>query len=111
MVYKRAITLVLGLVLCGAMGSCIGRDPPSITSRNPDQLIPAIKAGVAAKDRQIIPYLVQDLRSDDSAVRFYAIDGLRRLTGQDLGYVYYAEEDDRKAAAGRWDRWLSENEQ
>jgi hypothetical protein len=103
--------LLLGIALCGAMGSCIAPDPPSITSDNPDCLIPAIKIGVAHHDQRIIPYLVKDLESDDAAVRMYSIDGLSRITGQDFGYVYYADEQDRKNAIKLWDLWLSQQSQ
>lgn len=95
--------------LCGVGISCIGRDTPSIDSQDPDRLIPAIKTGVRTNNPHIIPYLVNDLDSDDSAVRFYAIDGLQRLTGQDLGYVFFDNADDRKASVERWKQWLIEH--
>lgn len=95
--------------LCGTAISCIGRDAPSIDSQDPDRLIPAIKAGVMSNNQQIIPKLVNDLESDDSAIRFYAIDGLQRLTGQDLGYVFFDDADDRKPAVQRWKEWLAEH--
>jgi len=105
---RAFLGLLAGSILCGVCVSCVGQ-PPAIASDNPDKLIPAIKAGVVAHDKRIIPYLVQDLQSNDGAIRFYAIDGLRRLTGQDLGYVYYGDADQRKAACERWQRWLAKN--
>ena len=108
----RRITLIRGVLLaslCGLGLSCIARDTPSITSNDPDCLIPAIKSSVAAGDRRVIPYLVADLSSDDSAVRFYAIDGLKRLTGQDFGYVFYACDADRQPAVQRWQQWLAKS--
>jgi hypothetical protein len=109
MIRKLNVRTSLALIVCGLSASCIGRDPPSISSPDPDRLIPAIKTGVREHDRRVIPYLVEDLESDDSAVRMYAIDGLRRLTNQDLGYVYFADDDDRKPAVGRWKQWLAEH--
>ena len=100
--------LIAAFLIGGTAVSCIGRDPPSITSCDPDRLVPAIKEGVQRNDRTIIPYLVADLESDDSAVRFYAIDGLQRMTGQDFGYVFYADPDTRKPAVERWKQWLKE---
>jgi hypothetical protein len=108
MSFRNIVSLVAGVILCGICVSCIGREPPSITSNDADCLIPAIKAGVAANDRHIIPYLVNDLSSDDGAIRLYAIEGLHRMTGQDMGFVYYADDDDRKPAFERWQKWLSE---
>jgi hypothetical protein len=109
MIRKLNVRTSLALVLCGLSASCIGRDPPLISSPEPDRLIPAIKTGVRQHDRRVIPYLVADLESDDSAVRMYAIDGLRRLTNQDLGYVFFADCDDRKPAVKRWQRWLADH--
>jgi hypothetical protein len=103
--------MLLAMVLCGLAASCVGRDPPSISSDEPDRLVPAIKIAASTGDRHAIPYLVKNLDSDDSAVRMYAIEGLRRLTGQDLGYVFYADCDVRKPAVARWKQWLSEHPQ
>jgi hypothetical protein len=108
MVRQWAPSILLSAVLCGSVTSCIGRDPPSISSNDPGRLIPAIEIGVKAKDRHIIPYLISDLESDDAAVRMYSIDGLRRMTGQDFGFVYYADVDARKPAVDRWKLYLAE---
>lgn len=70
--------------------------------------IPAIKQAVAENDKDAAAQLVQDLESDDSAVRFYAIEGLRRLTGQTFEYHYYDSEIARKPAVDQWKRWLAE---
>ena len=72
--------------------------------------VPAIKQAVAHKDLSAAPQLVKDLDNDDPAVRFYAIEGLKRLTGQTLGYVYYDDADRRRAAVMRWRRWLDESQ-
>jgi hypothetical protein len=104
---RSDFSLAVTALLCGLAVSCIGRDPPSITSSDPDRLVPAIKIGVRTKDPHIIPYLVKDLDSDDPAIRMYSIDGLQRLTGQDFGYVYFACADQRRAAVARWQEWLS----
>jgi hypothetical protein len=68
--------------------------------------IPAIKTAVSRKDRSAEPQLVSDLSSTDPAVRFYAIEALRRLTGEDLGYRYYDNETDRAPAVARWQEWM-----
>jgi hypothetical protein len=103
---KRTLRTLLLMVLCGLSVSC--RDAPSISSSNPDRLVPAIKIAVRTGDRSAIPFMVRDLESDDSAVRMYAIDGLHRLTGQDFGYVYFADDSLRKPAVERWQRWLAQ---
>ena len=64
------------------------------------------------KDRSAVPQLVRDLDSDDPAVRFYTIQALRELTGQDFGYDYTDDdEEERKPAIGQWRAWLSEQQQ
>jgi hypothetical protein len=105
---RRLIRKTLWPVLLGGLAaSCARHETPSLESSNPDALIPAIKSSVAAGDRRAIPYLVGDLDNEDSAVRMYAIDGLVRLTGQDLGYEYYLDAAHRGPAVERWKQWLS----
>ena len=54
------------------------------------------------------PQLIRDLDSDDPAVRFYAIEGLQRLTGQTFDYHYYDDEIDRHPAMLKWRQWLKD---
>ncbi len=75
---------------------------------DPSGKIPAIKRAVREKDRRSIQQLVKDLASDDPAVRFYAIEGLQRLTGETFNYRYYDDEDSRQPALLRWHKWLAE---
>ena len=60
---------------------------------------PAIKDAVGDHQKTAVPQLVNDLDDDDAAVRFYAIEGLRRLTGQTFDYHYF---DDLPGRAPRW---------
>ena len=80
---------------------------PVRSVRNPDPLgsVPAIEDAVARHDLRIVPRLVTDLEDSDPAIRFYAIQGLRRLTGQDFGYHYYLEEPARRPAVQLWKDW------
>lgn len=74
--------------------------------RDASYKVPAIKSAVAQDDESAIPYLVKDLNNDDSAVRFYAIEGLKRLTDETFGYVYYQDVDARAPAVQKWNAWL-----
>lgn len=78
----------------------------TVRDDDPGLKIPAIKASVASRDLSVVAQLVKDLESDDPAVRFYAINGLQRLTGQSFGYQYYAGEDQRQPAIQKWKAWL-----
>ena len=82
--------------------------PKTPGSRNLAVKVPAIKDAVAHKDMSAAPQLVSDLDSDDPAVRFYAIEGLERLTGQTFGYVYYDDRDTRRPAVMKWRKWLDD---
>ena len=50
--------------------------------------------------------MVANLNDDDPAVRFYSIEGLKRLTGDDFGYRYYEDADERAAAVAKWNQWV-----
>jgi len=90
------------------MSGCTAPKPPSVvTDDDPSVKIPAITAAVQKKDLGAAKQLVADLDSDDSAVRFYAIQGLSRLTGQTFEYNYYDDELARQPAVQRWQQWLA----
>lgn len=93
----------LGLLMAGGCG----HGPRSINDADPSDKIPAIELAVQRHDLRAAPQLVKGLESDDSAVRFYSIDALQRLTGQGLGYRYYEDADARKPAVERWKAWLA----
>jgi len=99
---NRKWTIAGWLVLAAA--GC-GHGPRHVTDEDPGDKIPAIEAAAKAHDQRAIPQLVRDLASDDSAVRFYAIDALHRLTGKTLGYRYYDDDEKRKPALLRWREW------
>src|SRR5437588_9807601 len=82
--------------------------PRRVNSRYMSQKVPAIKEAVGRKDFSVAPDLVRDLDSDDPAVRFYAIQGLQRLTGQTFGYLYYQDRQARRPSLMKWQRWLND---
>jgi hypothetical protein len=96
-----AAALAIGVSACSS-----GYGPRTVSNPDPSAKIPAIEESVATKDYSSIAEMVKDLDSDDPAVRFYAIGGLKRLTGQTLDYHYYEDEDQRAPAIVRWKIWL-----
>ncbi|HTW95957.1 MAG TPA: hypothetical protein VMD30_14235 [Tepidisphaeraceae bacterium] len=96
--------LIIGGAACFISG-CFAPEPPDIHSQNAPQLVPAIEIAVQHHDQSAVPFLVDDLSSQDAAVRIYAIDGLRRLTGKDFGYRAYDDEETRRPAVHRWQAW------
>ena len=93
-----------------ASGCTAPRGPLVVTDPDPSVKIPAIKKAARKRDRAAAKQLVADLESDDPAVRFYAINGLQRITGERFGYDYYADEQQRQPAVQRWRDWLATQE-
>jgi hypothetical protein len=105
---NRADQRIPGVVVVVLVLGCSAAPGPR-SVKNPDPLIkiPAIKEAVQEHDLGAARQLVKDLDSDDAAVRFFAIAGLRRMNdGDDLGYHFYEKDDARKAAVKRWQDWL-----
>ena len=65
----------------------------------------AVGLGDRVPDQQAIPALIARLEDPDPVVRLSADEGLRKRTGQDFGFVAWAEPGERAAAVGRWDAW------
>ena len=108
---RQVVRLAVVTAALAATGCTAPRPPLVVGDPDPSVKIPAIKKAVREKDRSAVEQLVKDLASDDPAVRFYAINGLRRLTGQNFGYQYFDDDDGRKPAVQRWEQWLKEWEQ
>jgi hypothetical protein len=99
------------LIACSVAAGCQApRGPVSINSDDPDLKIQAIEQDVCRKNTTDIPKMVDDLKSDDAAVRFYAIQALRRMTHDDFGYRFYEDEDQRAPAIARWKKWLKQHQ-
>jgi hypothetical protein len=102
---RTARVIVAGGLIC--LGGCFAPEPPSIHSQDPQRLIPAIEIAVKQHDQSVVPLLVDDLSSDDAAVRLYSINGLRRLTGEDFGYRAYDDDEARRPAVAKWQAWVA----
>ena len=102
-----AAGLIVVAVLLPAAGCTAPRRPLVVTDPDPAVKIPAFKKAVRTKDRAAVRQLVADLDSDDPAVRLFAIDALRRLTGQNFGYRYYDGEEQRRPAVEQWRQWAN----
>jgi len=89
-------------------GAGCGRAPvKSVSNPDPSGSIPAMELAAEKRDLRAVPQMVKDLESDDPAIRFYAFEGLRRMTGQTFGYHYYEDEAERQPAVDRWKQWLA----
>jgi hypothetical protein len=98
---RRPVLLLL-LALVALPGCKISRGEPSLESDDPALLVPAIRRAAIARDEGDLKELVELLDEPDPAVRMFAVNSLRRLTGQHMGYVYYARDRERAEATNRW---------
>ena len=106
---RQIVVVVLTVSLAG--GACTTPRPEKdVANPDPSGKIPAYKHAVRTKDRGAAAQMVKDLHSTDTAVRMFALLGLRRLTGETFGYRYFDGEDERRAAAGRGEQWLAGND-
>jgi hypothetical protein len=105
---RMSLRAGLGLLLgvCGLPGCTAPRPAPNIADADPTVKIAGIKQAVARMDRAALPALVEQLDSDDPAVRLFALGALERFAGQRFGYEYYFDEEQRKPSLARWREWL-----
>ena len=80
-----------------------------LDSPNPAVRIMAIKWAGDSKASSAVPRLVDFLHDEDTSVRFFAIEALRRITGTDNGYDYKASPQLRAEAVECWREFLKSN--
>ena len=103
---RFAIFLIALVAFCG----CSARTgPKGLASEDSAEKIPALKAAGEQRDAKLVPRIVPELANDDPAVRFYAIEALRRITGETLGYRFYDPVEDQKEAITRWQDWIKQH--
>ncbi len=94
--------ILLALGACRAPGS----QAADLRSTDPAARIRAIKLAGDRRDQAALPLLVPQLEDDDSAVRFYAILAIEKITGTRLGYNYADPPAERARAVKRWRSYL-----
>jgi hypothetical protein len=107
----RVAFSIVVIASCAGAGIATGgcnepAGPRTVASEDLNIKVQAIKAAAARGDFTAAPQLVKDLQSDDAAVRLYAIQGLREMAGEEFGYRYYADVEQRRPALMRWREWL-----
>ena len=97
---RPMVRCVLLVVLIAAVP--VGCAPPAsrggFNSDNPASKLYAIRRA----GRSDTPQLVEQLNSDDPAVRMMSIHALEQITGTRLGYHPYGSEADRRSAIEAW---------
>jgi HEAT repeat protein len=92
-----AAVVPLALASCGPSATAGGFD-----SANPAARMYAIEQAARSNDRPAIRRIVEQLESDDPAVRCLAISALKRMTGETYGYRDYDPPELRREAVQRW---------
>lgn len=107
--YKTDFVLALAVVFC-LVGCSPQSTGPTLYQRlqdaNPEVRVQAMMEAADRKDSKALPYIVENLGSDDGDVRLFAGMTLQKITGQTMGYNFYAPRAERDAAIGRWRQWL-----
>jgi hypothetical protein len=65
----------------------------------------ALGMGRALPEPSVVPTLIARLDDPDAVVRMTAHEELKRRTGQDFGYVPWAEPTERGPAVAAWRAW------
>jgi hypothetical protein len=110
--HRSARLLLLWPALAGA--PLLGCHEPAARRElsHPDSMVKILTIKEISRqerdDAQTLAQLVEELDNRDPAVRLYAINALRNLTGQSFDYRYFDDELDRKPALEKWRRWLAD---
>jgi hypothetical protein len=105
-----AIGLLAGLtvILPGCFQSSTSIGLKDLESPNLDVRIQAIKWAGDNKVKEAVPLLVDRLQEQDKAVRFFAIEALKRIMNTDHGFDYKADAASRAQAIQRWRETLGQ---
>ena len=97
--------MVVAIGFAGILTSCAGPGlEAGFDAPDPAARLHATVQAAAENDTTKLPQIVEQLDSDDPAVRMLAIYALERMTGEMLGYNFAAPESERRAAVEAWRR-------
>jgi hypothetical protein len=77
----------------------------SLTHPSPIVRARAVGLGDTLPEWQVVPPLIEHLNDPDAVVRLSAFEELRQRTGQDFGFVPWADAAERAPAVARWNAW------
>ena len=104
---RRALALLVLAAGCSATSDpATGDLRVDLHHRDPRVRMKAAYLAAEKDRRDLLGELVENLSDPDESVRFISGIALKRLTGQDFGYLSYGEVDERASAIERWKRWL-----
>ena len=105
---RTLVTVILLLMVCMSAGCDMSGANlyTALQHEDPSVRIQAVHTAGKTKDPKAVPYLIDRLTDSESDVRFYAIQALKRSTGETMGYEYYEPAAKRAEAVRRWREWL-----
>ncbi|MGE3165346.1 MAG: hypothetical protein AB7O52_10615 [Planctomycetota bacterium] len=110
----RTLPILLLLVSCFSTGSAKTGDP-YYDLRSEDVITVMNATAAVARDRNFgaIPYLITNLRHEDTWVRGFTLQALMEIRGvpsEKLGYEFTGSELSREAAIARWEEWYRDEQ-
>ncbi len=109
--------LLLGWLASAALplamlGGCVSPDEyrAMMQSEVPKERAQGCKYAGSYGSRSDVPLLVDRLNDKDSAVRMWANQSLRKLTGEDFGYNVWGTESEKNQAIQRWREYAADIE-
>lgn len=105
---SAGVLLLAAAVVVPLLGCKQSAVRPDLRGNDPASRIPALAQAAEQDDDRSLSELVYALGDDDAAVRLFAIRALKQRTGQDLGYRYYAPQEQRDQARQRWHDYLKD---
>jgi HEAT repeat protein len=109
--YGRAIKLGAAFIATLAIGGCMVSPEPvgdvmtSLQSTDPSLRARAVVKAGNNQDPRAIPLLIDRLEDPDPSVRMFAGTALRKITGEDMGWLFYESAHTRQEAVKRWRQW------
>lgn len=108
MSWRRRTLMGIAVGLAPAIAGCGALTPRTFRAlSNPAPVVRAGAVGLGDEqpDAVAIPAWIDRLDDKDSVVRLAANEGLKKRTGQDFGFVPWAEPSERAPAVSRWRAW------
>ncbi len=103
----RALSLALLAAGCSATSDpATGDLRLDLRHRDPRVRMEAAFLAAEGGRRDLAGELVENLADRDESVRFITGIALKRMTGQDFGYLSYGDLGERESAMERWRGWL-----
>ncbi len=110
-VSRLATTLVMTSVVAIAAGCSLApKNFKGINEAEPLVRARAIPLGRGLPEKKVIPGLISSLDDHDPVVRMAASEELKSRSGQDFGFVPYAEPQERAPAVSKWRSWWSDRQ-